>query len=179
MAAKCGLSGRMRRQITNDELADFYRRIGAALWYLQHLESALVNFLSVRIIHERRCAGQEIGASEADSLIVDKRKITLGPLIDTCRSRKVIKSEYGARFETLKTERHWLVHRSLVESGDDLYHNATRAAVFGRIAAVEEEACSLMDIISKDLASWLSAQGVDLEAAQNEAEDAIRKLKGG
>jgi hypothetical protein len=132
----------------------------------------------LKTIHECRWAGQTIAVGAADSLIADNRKITLGPLIDTCRSRKVIKSEHRARFETFKTERHWLVHRSLIESGDDLYHDATRAAVFRRISAIEEEASSLMDLISGDLVSWSATQGVDIEAAQNQAKGAIRKRKG-
>ena len=102
-----------------DELADFYRRIGAALWHLQYLEDILVSFLVMKIIHERRCAGQTVTASEAQTLLADKRRITLGPLIEACSSRKIIRLEHQARFETFKIERHWLVHRSLVESGDD------------------------------------------------------------
>lgn len=161
-----------------DELGDFYRRIGAALWYVQHLENALVNFLTLKTIHERQCAGEPISASEAYTLIADHRKYTLGPLIDSCRRRKIIKPELEARFEAFRTERHWLVHRSLVESGDDLYHAATRIAVFSRIAAVEEESSSLRDSIFEDLTSWSATHGVDMEAAHNQARDAIRKLKG-
>lgn len=145
----------MRRQINMDELAEFYQRIGAALWYLQHLENALVQFLTMKIVHERRCAGQKVAVDEGDARMEENRKLTMGPLIDSC------------------------VHRSLVESGDDLYFNATRASIFGRIAAIEQEASSLRDIIAEDLVSWSETHGVDMEAAQKQAKEAIRKLKGG
>ena len=107
----------MRRQINMDELAEFYQRIGAALWYLQHLENALVQFLTMKIIHERRCAGQKVAVDEGDARMAENRKLTMGPLIDSCRSQRIIKPKLQARFDALKIERHWLVHRSLVESG--------------------------------------------------------------
>lgn len=167
----------MRRQMNVDELADFYRRIGAALWHLQYLEDVLV-FLAMKINHERQCAGQTVTASDAQTLLAEKRRITLGPLIEACSSRKVIRPEHQARFEAFKIERHWLVHRSMVESGDDLYDDATRNSVVSRIAAVPQEAISLKGLVVSDCESWVAAHGVDLDAVQDQAEDAMRKLKG-
>ena len=161
-----------------DELADFYRRIGAALWHLQCFEDVLVSFLAMKLIHELRCAGQTVTSSDAQTLLADKRRITVGPLIEACSSRKIIRPENRARFEAFKNERHWLVHRSMVESGDDLYDDATRESVLSRIAAVQEEAISLKGLAFRDCESWVAAHGVDLDAAQDQAECAMRKLRG-
>lgn len=161
-----------------DELADFYQRIGAALWHLQYLEDVLVNFLVMKIMHERRCAGRTVTASDARTLLADKRRVTIGPLIGDCSSRKIIRPEYQARFEAFKIERHWLVHRSLVESGDDLYDDTMRNFVVSRIGAIQQEASSLKGLVFSDCQSWVAAHEVDLEAVHDQAEDAIRKLKG-
>ncbi len=161
-----------------EELADFYRRIGSAIWHLQCLEDVLVNFLTVKIIHERRCARQTVTESDARALLAEKRRITLGPLIESCTSKKIIAPALQSRFEAYKLERHWLVHRSMVESGDDLYATDTRDAVFTRISALQEEAISLKKIAVRDLEAWMEAHGVDTDAAQNQAEEAIRKLQG-
>ena len=161
-----------------DELADFYRRIGAAVWHLQYLEDAIVSFLAMKIIYERRCAGQAITADDAQTLLADKRRITLGPLIEACIKRKVIQPAHRARFEAFKIERHWLVHRSMVESGDHLYDDGARTIVFSRIASVQQEAISLKGFIVSDLESWVAAHGVDVATARDQAEDAVRKLKG-
>jgi hypothetical protein len=151
-------------QDTGAELADLYRRIGAALWHLQYLEDVLVSFLVMKIIHERRCAGRTVTASDAQTLFADKRRIALGPLIEACSSRKIIRPEHQARFEAFKNERHWLVHRSLVESGDELYDDATRNSVVSRIATIQQEASSLKGLVVSDFESWGAAHGVDLDA---------------
>lgn len=89
----------MRRQMNEHELADFYRRIGAAIWHLQYLEDILVNFLCLKMAHERRCSGDTVSMPDAEALIAEKRKLTLGPLIESCTSRKIIRPEYRARFD--------------------------------------------------------------------------------
>jgi hypothetical protein len=168
----------MRRQVNAEELQDFYRRIGGAVWHLQYLEDILVNFLALKIVHEQRCAGQTVGMPEAEALLTDKRRLTLGPLIESCVARKIIPRNLVARFETFKTERHWLVHRSMIENGDDLYLASTRDAVFTRIAAIQEEARSLGRVVFGDLQAWITAHGVSMEWVNRTAEHEIRRLQG-
>lgn len=168
----------MRRQINAVELGEFYTLIGRAIWHVQHLEDAMVTFLSVKIIHEDRCAGQAITPAAAQILLADKRKITLGPLIESCRSRKIIQPEHQPRFAAFRVERHWLVHQSMIENGDDLYVDATRNAIFKRIAAIEEEAISLKQLVFRDYESWMVARGVNTADAAQKAEEELRKLKG-
>jgi hypothetical protein len=168
----------LRRQMNEHELGDFYRRIGSAIWHFQYLEDILVNFLCLKTVHERRCSGEAVSMPDAQVLLAEKRKLTLGPLIESCISRKIISSENRARFDAFKVERHWLVHRSMIESGDDLYHETTRDAVFDRIAAIQEEARSLGSVMFQDLQSWVASHGVDLDTVNNQAANAIQKLKG-
>jgi hypothetical protein len=168
----------MRRQVNADELADFYRRIGSAVWHLQCLEDVLVNFLTAKIIHERRCAGQTVTESDAQVLLAEKRRITLGPLVESCTSKKIISPQLKQRFEAFTQERHWLVHRSMVESGDDLYASEARDVVFARVATVQAEAVSLKKLVFQDLEVWMEAHGVDTDVAENQAEEALRKLQG-
>jgi hypothetical protein len=168
----------VRRQMNEYELGDFYRRIGSAIWHVQYLEDVLVNFLCLKTVHERRCSGQTVSMPDAEALISEKRKVTLGPLIESCTSRKIIQQKNRARFDAFKIERDWLVHRSMIESGDDLYHETTREAVFDRIAAIQEEARSLGSVVFQDLQSWVASHGVDLDSVNNQGANAIRKLKG-
>jgi len=164
--------------MTADELAEFYCLVGGALWHIQYLEDALVNFLSLKLLHERRCAGTTVTIEEAQAFLSERRRLTFGPLVESCASRKVIRLEHQPRFETFKQERHWLVHRSMVESGDHLYGDSTRSAVFARIDAIREESIYLKKLVVSDLETWSAAHGVDTEAAQRKAEAAVRKLKG-
>jgi hypothetical protein len=168
----------MQRQMNADELDEFYRRVGAAIWHVQYLEDVLVSFLAMKILGPKRSGGQAISAAELDALLAQKRRLTLGPLIQACIGENIITPALEPRFDTFKTDRHWLVHRSVVESGDDLYNDDARGAVFKRIFSVQEEAISLKKLVGADLKTWLNAQRVDVEAAVNEGEDALRKLKG-
>jgi hypothetical protein len=57
-----------------------------------------------------------------------------------------------------------------------LYVAAARNAVFSRISAIEEEAISLKNIAAVDLEGWAAAHGVDMNAAQHQAEEKVRNL---
>jgi hypothetical protein len=167
----------MQQEMDAAELNFFYTRVGAAMWHVQHLENVLVSFLVMKILSPRRVAGQDI-AVEADALLIQKRKLTLGPLIQACIAQNIISNSLEGRFETFKTDRHWLVHRSLVESGDDLYNLIKREAVLRRIISVQEEAIALKKLIVAELEAWLASQGVDVPEAERQGEEAYRKLKG-
>src|SRR5690242_16206768 len=95
----------VRRQMNEYELGDFYRRIGSAIWHVQYLEDILVNFLCLKTVYERRCSGQTVSMPDAEALVAEKRKLTLGLLIESCTSRKIIRPENRARFDAFKVER--------------------------------------------------------------------------
>ena len=161
-----------------DELAALYHSIGAALWYVQHLEDALVNFLTMKEIYELRCARRAPDPKDSWDLLAKHRKQTIGPLFQSCKERKIIKKADHARYDALRDERHWLVHRCMVESGDDLYLERTRIAVFQRVQAIEQEASELYHAVAADLETWASAHGVDVNKAEKVAIEEINRLKG-
>jgi hypothetical protein len=161
-----------------DELDHFYRRVGAAIWHVQYLEDVLVSFLAMKILSPKRSGGQAISAADMDALLAQKRRLTLGPLIKECIGQNIIAPALEPRFETFKTDRHWLVHRSMAESGDDLFNGSKRDAVFSRIFSVQQEATALKKLIGTALEAWLGAQGVDVKQAGEQGQAAYRKLTG-
>lgn len=92
----------MKRQISAVELEHFYKLVGKAIWYVQHLENIMVSFLFLKVLYEQRRSGQTVTKDNAELLLADKRKITLGPLIESCRSRKIIGAEHQSRFDAFK-----------------------------------------------------------------------------
>jgi len=160
-----------------DELEDFYQRVGAAIWHVQYLEDVLVSFLAMKIIGPKRSAGQAT-AVEMDALLTQKRRLTLGPLIQACIGQNIITSALEPQLETFKTDRHWLVHRSLVECGDELFNDAKREAVFRRIYSVQEKAIALKKLIAVDMEAWLAGQGLDVKRAAERGGAAYRELAG-
>ena len=168
----------MRRQVTAAELADFYQRIGAAIWHVQYLEDALASFLTMKLSHQARCAGTVFGPQEAADLLASKRRMTFGPLLESALSHKVVRRDHKTEFDTFKEERHWLVHRSMVENGDDLYLQSTRTGVLDRITRIQEEAIRLKKVVAADLEAWAVAHGVDARVVYEQAAEAILKLQG-
>jgi hypothetical protein len=163
--------------VNEDEFGEFYRRIGAALCHLQYLEDVLVTSLTAKIIYELRCAGQTVTPDDAQTLLADKRRdLTLGPLIDSCISKKIVQPEHQKRIKALKLERDWLVHRYIVENGDDVFATAARNVGFSRITAIQEEAMALKKIAVADLEGWFAKHGIDVDAAKNQAEEEMRNL---
>ncbi len=159
------------------ELGEFYRRIGAALCHLHFLEDVLVTFLTMKIVHGLRCAGQTVTTGDAQTLLSDRRRqLTLGPLIDSCISKKIVRPKDQERIKDLKRERDWLVHRCIIESGDDMLVADTRNAVFSRITEIQEEAISLKNVAVEDFEGWAATHGVDVDAAQKQAEAQMRNL---
>jgi hypothetical protein len=65
----------------------------------------------------------------------------------------------------------------MVESGDDLYVDSTRNAIFRRITTIQDEAISLKKFVFEDTESWVAAHGVDLDATRKQAQDILHKLK--
>ena len=164
--------------MTSLELEEFYTLIGKAVWHVQYLEDVLATFLAVKVIDQRRSAGKKLPADDAVQLLADKRKITLGPLLAACQTHKIIRPEQQARFDAFKEERHWLVHRSLIKSGNDLHAADARAVMFARLTFVADEAISLKAAVFDDYQDWLGQRGVDLAAASAVADAEIRKLVG-
>jgi len=160
--------------MTADELAKFYGLIGGAIWHMQYLEDALVNFLSLKLLHERRCAGDNLTLEAAQALVSEKRQLTFGPLLESCASRKVIPLEHKHRFDAFKHERHWLVHRCMVETDEERYNELDRNKLVSRIDTIREEAIHLKKLVVADLEAWCSAHGVDIVAAQRVAEAAVQ-----
>lgn len=168
----------LQRQVNAEELDYFYRTIGAAVWHVQYLEDVLVTYLVAALLDQRRSSGTAFTKADWETLLAQKRKMTLGMLIQACTAQKIIPLPLQQRFDLFKEDRHWLVHRSVVESGDDLYADAARNAVFHRVAMVQQEAINLKKLIDAEFEAWMAAHGVDPQAAQRDAEAALRKLKG-
>jgi len=161
-----------------EELDHFYRRIGAALWHVQYLEDVLVTFLVAKLLDQRRSSGNTFTQTDAETLLTQKRRVTLGPLIQACIGQNIIALPLQARFEVFKEDRHWLVHRSMVESGDDLYTDGDRDTVLRRIMTLQQEAIALKKLIVADFQSQMASRGVDVQAALRQGEESLRKLKG-
>jgi hypothetical protein len=168
------------RDLTSAEKADLFMRIGAVVWFFQYLEDVLVTFLVMKIGYERRRAGTPFSPEEAEEFLADRRRnLTFGPLVDSCVAKDVIRKEWVDRFSNLKNERHWLIHRSIVENADhDMHHEQKRPALLARVGAIRAETMALCRLVDDALSAWANDHGVDVEEAERIAERTVRTWRG-
>ncbi|MCF6261637.1 MAG: hypothetical protein L3J98_15990 [Gammaproteobacteria bacterium] len=65
----------MQREIDQFELSQFYKKVGEAVWQLQYLEHALVNFVVIKR-HKRKPTNEE----KAYERLEKEKKGTLGSI---------------------------------------------------------------------------------------------------
>ena len=125
-----------------------------------------------------RCRlSRPVDPETAYSILEKEGRRTLGSLATDATAADVIPASLVERVQRLVTERNWLIHSLVRESGDDLYTNA-REEVFGRIRKLQEEAVALRSALHADLEEWCSANGVDVARAAELARTEVQRLRG-
>ena len=164
-----------RNPISEEELRAFFMLIGSGIWYLQHVENALATCIAVK--------GEikEIGAVNADageSLLAKHKRNTLGTSIKNAKNMNVLSAELMDALDKFKSERDWLVHRSLDQDGDGLYLNSGRNALLNRLNEFTKEAKKLQKLIAKELEDFVVSKGVSREWICRQAKSDINKKRG-
>ena len=75
----------MQRPIVSDELNIFYNSVGEAVWQIQYLEHAIVNFVVIKR-HKRKPSS----VKEAHERLETERKGTLGSLYGRAKDEPVL-----------------------------------------------------------------------------------------
>ena len=164
-----------RRQIDADELSTLYALIGKAIWHLQHVEDALHTSITIKRDIKTRGAKP---AAEAQAILEQHRRNTLGKSLRMAREAAIFENALQERLDRFKEERDWLVHRSLHQSGDDLYEDEKRLSVMRRVELFSDEALALQKAVATDLETHVVAQGVSKEWVESYAAEQLKRLRG-
>lgn len=165
----------MRRQINSDELAYLFNQIGKSVWHLQHVENALVPYIVIKGIAKELNSLEESVARKHER---DLNKLPLGTLIGKAVEMGILQDPLLTRLRTFNNERKWIVHNSIFESGDLLYTDQGRSAVFTRINKFIAEAIFLHKHIGELIVEYSVSRGMDRKTIDAIAQNQIRKLKG-
>ncbi|MDH5632141.1 MAG: hypothetical protein OEZ10_04020 [Gammaproteobacteria bacterium] len=163
----------MQRQINSVELNEFYNAIGGAVWHLQYLEHALVNFVVMKR-HKRNPSDIDAAYERLEK----ERKGTLGSLYGRAKDEGIIPKELEQRFDKLIDERNWLIHHSRTKNSEDLYNDELRINVISRIDSIIVESMELTNNLLKLLYQFMQSEGVDIAEAERNAEKKLSELKG-
>ena len=91
---------KVQRPIASDELNIFYNSAGEAVWQIQYLEHAIVNFVVIKR-HKRKPSS----VKEAHERLETERKGTLGSLYGRAKDEGIIPDNLKPRFDKLISER--------------------------------------------------------------------------
>src|SRR3989338_5551149 len=165
----------MRRQITPDELSYLFQRVGKAVWHLQYVEEDLSYFYFIKgILVEPFSMSEE----DAEKKLKKTQKETLGSLLSVIERKNLIQDPLLTDLKHLNNERRWLIHKALIENGDDLYTDSGRRRVFDRVENFIHEAVRLQKQVSSETTKYCVSKGLSQAWINSSARNEIRKLKG-
>lgn len=165
----------MRRQINEDELDFFFTLIGRAVWHLQYVESSLGELYLIKGIIKEPNA---ITESEA---LKEKKKIqkkTLGQLLHAIKEEELVSDNLQTALDDFNQTRKWIVHKSLIENGADLYTSEGRELVFNKLNSFYDNSSTLQKMINHELMEFSVSKGGSMKQIENYAKRKIAKLKG-
>jgi hypothetical protein len=166
----------VRRRISDDELSYLYHRLGKAVWHLQYVEEALGYLYIIKgVIVEPYSISEE----DAKQKLTKIQTGTFGSLLKASEKKNLIKDPLLTDLKNLNNVRRWLIHKSLIESGDDLYTDKGRKPTFDRIQQFIKEAIRLQKQVSSETISYCVSKGISEAWINAKAGHDIRKLRGG
>ncbi|MBL1275152.1 MAG: hypothetical protein COB30_003615 [Ectothiorhodospiraceae bacterium] len=163
----------MQRPINQDELSVFYNAVGEAVWQIQYLEHALVNFVVIKR-HKRKPTTEK----KAYERLEKERKGTLGSIYGRAKDEGIIPKALESRFDNFIEERNWLIHDSRTSNSEDLYNVTKTEIIINRIHSIIEESIELTRVVLQLLKEFMTSEGFDLEEAYKRADGYIRGLEG-
>jgi hypothetical protein len=168
--------GEVRKRISQDVLSYLHHQIGKAVWYLQYVEEALGYLYIIKgVITEPYSMSEE----EARLKLNNAQTATLGSLLGKIEKQNLIINPLLTDLKNLNKVRRWLIHKSLIESGDDLYTEDGRKRTFDKIENFIKEAIRLHKQVSSETTSYCVSKGISEAWINAKAKHDIRNLRGG
>ncbi|WP_109125914.1 hypothetical protein [Dyella sp. C11] len=165
------LSSKLERA---DRLVEIASRAGYALWQLQTLEGALAQYF-VLVAQATKGMGEEAG----NALFEKANSGTFGATITKLRKSGKLSPGLEGRFQTLLTERNWLVHRSRTTSGHAIKSDGAFHELLDRLDRIADETSLLLREIGKLAEIFVLSSGVPKATIDQLAEELVEKWVGG
>ncbi|HVS26090.1 MAG TPA: hypothetical protein VHE58_02130 [Burkholderiales bacterium] len=153
-----------------DRLAAITQRVGFAVWQLQELEWAAVNYLVMRV-HAKR--GMGVAAGEALLGAVGKR--TFGSVLKELSGAGVLDPTLAAGLTNTLQERNWLVHQSRRDSRGALKSDKDSADLIARLDKIADNALVLLRQVGQLIERYAADSGVPPEFVDRESERLLKQ----
>ncbi len=148
-----------------DDVSELYRLIGRGVWHLQHLENVLASFILLKKLQKDKKSGTKISQSVLEAAQAKEREKTLGPLISSGKSEKCFPNELSEKFDSYLVERHWLIHKCVIEEFLALRNVNAKLALFTRIDNFANTSIHLQNELSSLFETWFTENGYNIDRA--------------
>jgi uncharacterized protein YutE (UPF0331/DUF86 family) len=159
----------MENIIKAERLDEILKRVGAALWMLQNLETQSALFYLFKVKAERG-----IGFEKGTEMLIQQQRKTFGNTLRSIESANILPQELQKRFSQILAERNWLAHDSSMPGYKAIESESGTSELIERIEAIKSEAILLMKSI-RELAENYAEQ---LQITQEERRIGLKMAQG-
>lgn len=145
------------------------QQVGFALWQLQELEGASVQYY-VLVALAKRSMGLEAG----NALVDDAQSKTFGATITKLVKAERLPADVEPRFQALLKERNWLVHSSRSTSRDAIHNDEACSKLIARLEAIAEEVLLLLKVVGNAAEEHVRRHGVSTEKVDEIAAETLK-----
>lgn len=141
------------------------QRIGFALWQFQELESSTALCL---VMLDKSARG--IGLAAGNALLEKAQSKPFGAIVEALDKAMLLTPRLADRFDTLRTERNWLVHKSKASSRGAVHSDISMRVLVKRVDAMAAEALALLKELEQIAIRQATSTGVSQSAIEAEAQ---------
>lgn len=146
-------------------LAEIAQKVGFTLWQVQELEGIAIQCLGLF-----EAPPGVLTSAQGRALLEELERKSFAAIIKQLVEKAQLEPTLRGRFDSIREERNWLVHRSRADSRSAVHHDADRDALLQRLQVIADEALSLMkELEGVALARTIKATGVSVERINDEA----------
>lgn len=126
-----------------EQLSIIAEKIGHTLWQIQELEGVCATYY-ILMTKATRGMGEEAG----NILLKKAKQNTFGSTLRKIKNARLLTTDIEARFDTLLSERNWMVHHSRENSRSAIYNDVKMNTLLDRLQLIADEALLLLKQIA-------------------------------
>ena len=151
----------MENMAKADRLDEMFRRVGAALWMLQLLETQSALYYLIKSKAEKG-----MGFEEGTRLLVQQSKKTFGYTLRSIEIGNILPVDLQARFTKILKERNWLAHGSNIQGFKATDSEQDTLIFIERLEYIKDESAVLMKKLRELAEAYSAEKGITKEDMQ-------------
>ena len=153
-----------------ERLAVVTQQVGFTLWQLQELEGVSAQYF---VLLAQATKGMGLDAGNA--LEAKAKKRTFGATFQEMKKADLLPNDLPTRFESILSERNWLVHSSRADSRSAIHGDSSMQRLVDRLDKIADESLSLLKAIGKLTEAYVMKHGVTKEYIDRKSQELLKE----